>query len=352
VPGDLAHGAAAVEADMRAILVREPGGPEVLSVGEAPEPVPAEGDLLVQVRAAGLNRADLLQRQGRYPPPPGESDLLGLEVAGEVLSAGPGCAGRGPGGRTWQVGDRVMALLAGGGYAERARVPAAQALPIPDGLSFTEAAAIPEAFLTAYLNLVHIGRLAPGEVVVVHAAASGVGTAGLQLCRGVASVVLATASAGKLGSLLQHGATHLLARERVAEGKALAEAVRAAAGRGADLIFDLVGGSYLEANVAALGLHGRLCCIATAGGAKATLDLGALLGKRLSVYGSTLRTRSAEQKARLCEKFAAEALPRFTATGAARLYPVVAQVLPLEQAAAAHALLEANEVVGKVVLAI
>jgi putative PIG3 family NAD(P)H quinone oxidoreductase len=335
---------------MRAILVQQPGGPEVLSVGEAPEPVPGEGELLVQVRAAGLNRADLLQRVDRYPPPPGESDLLGLEVAGEVISAGSGCAGRGPGGRTYAAGDRVMALLAGGGYAERARVPAAQALPIPNGLSFTDAAAIPEAFLTAYLNLVHIGRLAPGEVVVVHAAASGVGTAGLQLCRGAASVVLATASAGKLGSLQRHGATHLLAREQVTNGKALAEAVRSAAGRGADLIFDLVGASYLEPNIAALGLHGRLCCISAAGGAKGTLDLGALLGKRLSVFGSTLRTRSAEQKARLCEKFAAEVLPRFAAQGATRLYPVVAKVFPFSQAAAAHTLLEANEVVGKVVL--
>ena len=335
---------------MRAILVQQPGGPEVLSVGEAPEPLPGAGDLLVQVHAAGLNRADLLQRMGRYPPPPGESDLLGLEVAGEVISAGSGCEGRGPGGRTYRPGDRVMALLAGGGYAERARVPAAQALPIPPGLTFTEAAAIPEVFLTAYLNLVHIGRLAPGEVVVVHAAASGVGTAGLQLCRGVASVVLATASAGKLESLRQFGATHLLARDQVAGGKALAEAVRAAAGRGADLVFDLVGGSYLEANTAALGLHGRLCCIATAGGAKATLDLGALLGKRLSVYGSTLRTRSAEQKARLCERFAAEVLPRFEPGAALGLSPVLAKVFAFEEVRAAHALLEANEVVGKVVL--
>ncbi len=335
---------------MRAILVREPGGPEVLSVGEAPEPLLAAGELLVQVRAAGLNRADLLQRMGRYPPPPGESELLGLEVAGEVLAVGQGCVGRGPGGRSYQVGDRVMALLAGGGYAERARVPAAQALPIPNGLSFTESAAIPEAFLTAYLNLVQIGRLAPGEAVIIHAAASGVGTAGLQLCRGVASVVLATASAGKLASLQRHGATHLLPREQVPSGWALAVAVRAAAGRGADLIFDLVGGSYLEPNVAALGLHGRLCCIATAGGAKGTLDLGALLGKRLSVFGSTLRTRSAEQKARLCEKFAAEVLPRFSPGASAPLQPVVARVFAFEEVRGAHEVLEANEVVGKVVL--
>lgn len=332
---------------MRAIVVREPGGPEVLQVGEAPEPALRADDVLVQVRAAGVNRADLLQRLGRYPPPEGESPLLGLEIAGEVIAAGPDAAGRGPGGRTWAPGDRVMALLAGGGYAERARVPAAQALPVPAGLSFEEAAAVPEAFLTAWLNLFFVGSLKPGEVVVVHAAASGVGTAALQLCRGVAEVVLATASAGKLEACRRLGATHLLARDEVPAR--LAEAVRAAAGRGADLVLDCVGASYLEANVAALGLHGRLCCISTMGGARGTLDLGALLARRLSVLGSTLRTRSAEQKARLCAAFAEGALPRFER---GELAPVLARALPLAQAPEAHALLAEGSVVGKVVLSI
>jgi tumor protein p53-inducible protein 3 len=333
---------------MRAIVVEQPGGAQVLQLAEAPEPQPGPADLLVQVRAAGLNRADLLQREGRYPPPPGESALLGLEIAGEVLAAGP--EARGPGGLTFRPGDRVMALLAGGGYAERARVPAAQALPLPEGLTFAQGAAIPEAFLTAYLNLFHIGRLAAGEVVIVHAAASGVGTAALQLCRGVASVVLATASAPKLQGLFAQGATHVLARGEVASGRRLAEAVEAAAGRGADLVFDLVGASYLEANTAALGLHGRLCCIATAGGAKGTLDLGQLLYKRLSVFGSTLRTRTAGQKAKLCAQFAAEVLPRFQPGAKSPLQAVVAQALPFEEVAAAHRLLESNEVTGKVVL--
>ena len=330
---------------MRAIVVEQPGGPEAMVLREAPEPVLREDDLLVAVRAAGVNRADLLQRMGRYPPPPGEPTTIGLEVAGEVLEAGPGCAGRGPGGRSWKPGDRVMALLAGGGYAERARVPAAQALPIPEGLSVAEAAAIPEVFLTAWLNLFRVAKLEGGEVVVVHAAASGVGTAALQLCRGVASSVIATASAGKLEGLRALGATHLLAREEV-PGK-LAGFVRDAAGRGADVILDLVGGSYLEANLAALGLHGRLCCVSTQGGLQATLDLGALLQRRLSILGSTLRTRTPAQKAKLCADFTARALPRFDA---GELRPVLARTFPLAQAAEAHLLLAENGVTGKVVL--
>jgi len=320
---------------MRAIVVKAPGGPEVLELGEVPDPKPGPGELLVRVRAAGVNRADLLQRLGRYPPPRGEPETLGLEIAGEVLEpAAP-----------FQRGDRVMALLGGGGYAELARVPAAQAMPVPEGMSFAEASVIPEAFLTAWLNLFLLGRLSPGEVAVVHAAASGVGSAALQLCRGVAGTVLATASPGKHAACLELGATHVLARQDVPSG--LADAVRRAAGRGADLIFDLVGGSYLEANVAALALQGRLCCISTMGGSKATLDVGALLTRRLTVMGSTLRNRSPAQKAKLVADFAHEALPRF-ATG--ELRPVLGRTYPLAQAREAHAAMERNEVVGKISL--
>ena len=321
---------------MRAIVVRQPGGPEVMQVAEIPDPQPREGDLIVRVRAAGVNRADLLQRAGRYPPPPGEPDTIGLEIAGEVEH--PAGAHR--------RGDRVMALLAGGGYAEKARVPAAQAMPIPQRLSFEEAAAIPEAFLTAWLNLATLGALQAGHVVVVHAAASGVGSAALQICRGIASVIFATASRGKHDACRALGATHVLAREEVPTR--LAEAVRAASGgRGADIIFDLVGGAYLEANVAALGLQGRLCCISTMSGSKATLDLGALLSRRLTVLGSTLRNRSAEQKAKLVADFSARLLPRFDR---GELRPVVAKSYPLAQAPAAHEDLANDRVVGKIVL--
>jgi putative PIG3 family NAD(P)H quinone oxidoreductase len=314
---------------MRAIVVQD----GKLLLGTAPDPSPRPGDLLVRVRAAGVNRADLLQALGRYPPPAGESEIIGLEIAGEV---------------EWPAerrGERVMALLAGGGYAELARVPAAQAMPIPEGLPFEQAAAIPEAFLTSWLNLFMLGGLKPGETVVIHAAASGVGSAAVQLCKGVAGVILATASAGKLDECRKLGATHVLSREDVP--RRLPEAVREAAGKGADLIFDMVGAAYLEANIAALGLHGRLCCISTMSGAKAALDLNAMLRQRLTVLGSTLRTRSAAQKAKLVKDFSEKALPRF-ARG--ELRPVLWRSFPLDQAAQAHEALQTNRVVGKAVL--
>ena len=321
---------------MRAIVVKQPGGPAALQIAEVPDPQPREGDLVVRVRAAGVNRADLLQRLGRYPPPPGESDIIGLEVAGEVER---------PAGR-YKRGDRVTALLGGGGYAEKVRVPAAQAMPLPANLSFEEGAAIPEAFLTAWLNLMTLGALQPGQVVVIHAAGSGVGTAALQLCRGVAQVVLATASAAKHEACRSLGATHVLARHEVPAR--LSEAVRAASGgRGADIIFDLVGASYLESNLAALGLQGRLCCMSTLSGAKATLDLGTLLRQRLTILGSTLRNRSPEQKAKLVADFSARALPRFER---GELKAVLAKRYPLAEAGRAHEDLASDWVVGKIVL--
>src|SRR5437763_7319878 len=321
---------------MRAIVVKQPGGPELLQLAEVSDPRPREGDLIVRVRAAGVDRADLHQRLGRYPPPPGEPETIGLEIAGEVEHPAGG----------YRQGDRVMALLAGGGYAEKARVPAAQAMPIPKTLSFQEAAAIPEAFLSAWLDLATLGALQPGHVLVVHAAAGGCASAALQLCRGIASVVLATASAAKLDACRALGATHVLARDQVPSR--LREAVRAASGgRGADIILDVVGGAYLEANVAALGLHARLCCISTQSGSKGTLDIGALLVRRLTVLGSTLRTRSAEQKARLVADFSARVLPRFER---GELRPVIAKTYPLTDAARAHEDLADNRVVGKIVL--
>ena len=315
---------------MRAIAVKG----TALELVELPDPELREGDLLVRVRAAGLNRADLLQRLGKYPPPPGEPETMGLEVAGEVEKA------TGP----YKVGDRVMALLAGGGYAEKARVPAAQAMPIPKGLSFEQAAAIPEAFLTAWLNLMMIAQLKKDEAVIIHAGGSGVGTAAIQLCHGIAKVILATASPGKHEICKSLGATHVLAREKVPTE--LPEAIKAAAGRGADVILDLIGGSYLEANLKSLGLHGRMCCLSTMGGLTGTLDFGTLLGKRLSILGSTVRNRSKEQKARLVRDFTERALHRFEKD----LKPVLALTFPLSQAEEAHAALKEGKSAGKIVL--
>jgi tumor protein p53-inducible protein 3 len=323
--------ARAYEAKMRAIAVQGTN----LNLVELPDPVLREGDLLVRVRAAGLNRADLLQRQGRYAPPPGEPETMGLEIAGEVETA------TGP----FKPGDKVMALLAGGGYAELARVPAAQAMAMPKHLSFEQAACIPEAFLTAWLNLFMIAQLKAGETAVIHAAGSGVGTAALQLCRGTAKVILGTASPGKHEACKALGATHTLARDSVPQE--LEQAVKSAAGKGADVILDLVGAPYLEANVKALGLHGRLCCLSTMGGHTGTLDFGALLGKRLSILGATVRNRSAGQKARLVRDFTERALPRFD-TG--ELKPVLALTFPLTKAEEAHAALKEGQSVGKIVL--
>jgi len=316
---------------MRAIVIK---GQE-LSLDEVPDPEPREGELLVRVRAAGVNRADLLQRRGRYPPPPGESEIMGLEIAGEVETAAP----------PFKRGDRVMALLAGGGYAEKARVPAAQAMLVPEGLSFEEAAAIPEAFLTAWLNVFMLAELKAGEAVIVHAGGSGVGTAALQLCRGIAKVILATASPDKHEACRALGATHVLARADVPQK--LAQTIQEAAGRGADVILDTVGGAYLEANVKALGLHGRMSCISTLSGASGTLDLGALLGKRLTLFGSTVRSRTPAQKARLVRDFTERALPRF---GQGELEPVLARSFPLAEADEAHAVLTDGKAVGKIVL--
>jgi len=252
---------------------------------------------------------------------------MGLEIAGEVEFPQE------------RRGERVMALLAGGGYAEKARVPAAQAMRIPQPLNFAEAAAVPEVFLTSWLNLFMLARLQPGENVVVHAGGSGVGSAALQLCRGVAGAVLATSSPGKEQACRSLGATHWLAREEVPSK--LAQAIQA------DVILDLIGGAYFEANLAALRLHGRLCCISTLTGARAALDLGALLRNRLTVMGSTVRSRSAAQKAKLVRDFSEKALPRFDQ---GELRPVLARTFPLIEAAAAHEALQRSEVVGKIVL--
>jgi tumor protein p53-inducible protein 3 len=322
---------------MKAIVFDQPGGPEVLRYGDAPDPQPGHGELLVRVRATAINRADTLQRRGGYPPPEGASPLLGLELAGEVIM----------GAGDWRPGDRVMAVVTGGGYAELATVPAGMAMRIPERLSFEQAAAIPEAFLTAYLNMFTLGRLRAGEAVLIHAGASGIGTAAIQLARAAGARVLATAGSDeKLMRCRELGAEVTINyktesfRERVAE---------TTSGRGVDLVLDFIGAPYWESNLASLGLNGRLALIGFLAGSRGQLDLGPLMSKRLNVFGTTLRRTPLPQKIALTEAVAAFALPRFE-TG--ELHPVIDSVLPLEQAAEAHRRMEDNSTVGKIVLRI
>ena len=325
---------------MRAILVREPGDERVLIVGDAPRPPLGPADVRIRVRAAGVNRADLLQRQGLYPPPPGASPILGLECAGEVIEVGPEARGLAP-------GQRVMALLAGGGYAEEAVVHFGSVLPVPDGMTDEEAGGFPEVFLTAFSNLFmpRLGRLAAGETALVHGGGGRVGTAAILLLREAGHRVIVTAgSEAKCRRCLELGATAAI--DYRTEDFA-ARARELTGGRGADVILDHIGGRYLAANLAALAPGGRLVEIGLMGGATAELNLAQLLLRRLAVIGSTLRSRSNEDKAAIVEGFRA----RFGAALArGALRPVVDRVLPLEQAAEAHRLMQASEHFGKIVL--
>ena len=323
---------------MIAVVVTEPGGPEKLALQEVPDPELGPGELLVRVRATALNRADLLQRRGLYPPPAGAPPYLGLEMAGEVLAAGPGVTG-------WQAGDRVFALLGGGGYAQLVAIPAETALRIPPNLPFEEAAAIPEAFLTAYRNLFELGRLQPGETVLVQAGGSGVGTAAIQLARRAGAQVLATSrSPEKLAGCRALGA------DAVFDGRepGLAGRVRAATGgRGVDVILELVGAGFWEEDLAVLAPGGRLLLVGLMGGSQVSLDLGRILNGNLHVIGSTLRHQSVAYKAGLSRRFWERYEQAFQR---GELRPVVDSTFPLEAVADAHRHLESNRNFGKVVL--
>ncbi|NJO36700.1 MAG: NAD(P)H-quinone oxidoreductase [Rhizobiales bacterium] len=326
---------------MKAVLTEGQGGPEVMRLGAAPVPQIGAGEVLIRIGATAVNRADTQQRKGSYPPPPGESEIMGLECAGVIESSGPGVQG-------WKVGDRVMTLLGGGGYAAFARAPAGTLMPIPDGLSMTQAAAIPEVFLTAYLNIFREAALKPSETLLLHGGASGVGTAAIQLAKvlGPSKVIVTVGSDDKAAACQALGADHaILYKREDFSGKVLELTGK----RGADVILDHIGGGYFEQNMACLAVYGRLVIIGLLGGAKAEINIGRMMVKRQRVIGSVLRARSIKEKAALTDAFRKEALGRF-ASG--ELKPVIHDVLPLEDIVRAHQIMEANANTGKIVITV
>jgi putative PIG3 family NAD(P)H quinone oxidoreductase len=323
---------------VKAIVATGPGEADVLELGEVPAPPLVPGSLRIRVAATAVNRADLLQRRGLYPPPPGASTILGLECAGEVVEVAPEVT-------DWKPGERAMALLAGGGYAEEVVVDAGSAMRVPAKLSLEEAAALPEVFLTVFSNVFQLGALPPNGSLLVHGGGSGIGTAAIRLVKLAGGRILVTAGSDeKCQRCLALGAD-LAVNYRT--GDFVAEAKRATGGEGVDVVLDSIGAAYFERNLAALRTGGRLVLIGLMGGAKTEANLALLLARRLSVIGSTLRTRSLAEKAAIVGGFRA----RFgfdLETG--NLRPVVDRVLPLARAADAHRLLEASEHFGKVVL--
>ncbi len=327
---------------MRAITLPSFGGPEVLTWTEVPEPTPGPGEVLIDVAASAVNRADVMQRQGSYPSPPGASAYPGLECSGRITAIGSAVTG-------WHVGDKVCALLAGGGYAERVAVPAGQLLPIPSGVDLVTAAALPEVTCTVWSNVFMLAGLRPGEVFLVHGGSSGIGTMAIQLAARAGARVFCTAGTpDKRSRCLELGAEVAIDYHN----EDFADRVRKATdGRGADVVLDNMGAAYLERNVDVLAVGGRLVVIGLQGGARAELNLGTLLRKRASVNATTLRARPPDGPGGKGEIVAAVREQVWPAIAAGEIRPVVDQVLPMAQAAQAHRLLEASAHVGKILLA-
>lgn len=325
---------------MRAVVVSSPGGPETMSWSVVPDVVPGPGELLLDVVAAGVNRADVLQREGHYPPPPGASQTLGLECSGTVAALGDGVSG-------WAVGDRVCALLAGGGYAERVAVPAGQVVRAPDGLDLVDAGGLVETACTVWSNVFSLAGLHTGQTLLVHGGTSGIGTTAIGLARLAGARVFATAgSPAKVARCLELGAELAVDYRRE---DFVAAVLDATDGAGADVVLDVVGGSYLERNVEVLAPEGRLVCLAMPGGRTGTLDLGALMVKRGGVFATGLRARPVAQKTAIVAGTAAMVWPL---VAAGRFAPLIDRRVPVTAVGDAHRALEAGEVLGKVVLTV
>lgn len=323
---------------MQAIEISRPGGPEVLRPTARPLPRAGRGEALVRVLAAGVNRPDVLQRKGAYAPPPGASDLPGLEVAGVIEGGDLDGSGFG-------IGDAVCALVAGGGYAEHCAVPVPQLLPVPAGLSFTEAASLPETFFTVWSNVYDRAQLAPGEVLLVQGGSSGIGVSAIQLARALGNKVLATAGSDeKCRACVELGAARAI---NYRSEDFVAVAKEFTAGRGVDVILDMVAGDYVPRELQCLADDGRLVIIALLGGARAEVDLGAILRRRLVITGSTLRPRPVEFKGAIARRLRSVVWPLIEA---GRIRPVLFRSFPLAEAAAAHALMESGQHIGKIVL--
>ncbi|AZK95255.1 MULTISPECIES: NAD(P)H-quinone oxidoreductase [Streptomyces] len=323
---------------MYAITIPEPGGPDALLWAEVPDPVPGEGEVLVEVVASGVNRADVLQRQGFYDPPPGASPYPGLECAGRIVGIGPSVSG-------WTLGDEVCALLAGGGYAERVVVPAGQVLPVPKGVDLAVAAALPEVAATVWSNVFMVAQLRPGETVLIHGGASGIGTMAIQLAKAVGARVAVTAGGPeKLARCAELGADILIDYR---QQDFVDELRRATNGDGADVVLDIMGAKYLDRNVRALAVNGRLAVIGLQGGVKGELNLATLLGKRAAITATSLRARPLDEKAAIVAAVREHVWPLVES---GRVRAVVDREFPLRDASAAHEALESGTHVGKLLL--
>lgn len=325
---------------MKAVLMSGFGGVDVLSVGEAPMPVPAEGQVLVKVHATSINRPDLVQREGKYPPPAGDSEILGLEVAGTVESVGPGVEG-------WAAGDRVLSLVGGGGYAEYAVAYASHLMRIPESMSFEEAACVCESYITAFLNVFLIGGLKDGNTAILHGGGGGVNTAAIQLCRALApnAKLIVTAAPEKMERVRALGADLVIDYKSTPD---FSEAVKEFTNKkGVDVILDHVGAKYLAPNMSSLGYAGRLVVIGVTSGIKAELNLAVMMVKRQQIIGSVLRSRPVKDKGAIVAEFAKTALPKFADR---TIVPIIEKTFPIGQAAEAHRMMEEDRHFGKIVL--